>query len=373
MEKTYERNNFALTVLLVTATVQITGLPMLLGQDMWIALLFTIVPVFPMLVVYYWLSQKMPGKNIFQMIEFSFGKTCSQILSFFLSAYCIYAATLTLNNYSRFIHLTSLFKTPVFLIGFLLAFASLYMAKSGFDTIGKWASLMFKVSIIIAIFSLGASINFIDLSKLLPIATHSAKEIINGSLKLTVYPFCEVFILLFFLGHINGKKIKTGKIFFGGVFFALFLIILTMLRTVTILGPNVMDAALFPIYKADGIIKIGSFFQRVEGILGYIYVLSSIIKVGIYILAGSFALTSAIGRSVKSCDFDFNKPDNKMLIPVSAISLLCVIFMFGENPRFIRYAEIFGFASIPFQIIIPVILCVVIYIKMRKSGLGKRG
>ena len=354
-DKTIKRNIFSLFVIIMISTIPVTGLPVKLGQDAWISLLLAIIPVFPLLVIYSRSTKLMPERDIFGMAERLFGKIGAGIAGFLFFIYFIYMTSFIIYSFTELIHLTSLFKTPMFIIMIILILAAVYLARSGLETMAKWAFVMLIVISLTLILTSLASVNFMDFGKLFPVMEHYPKDIIKGSFKLVSYPFGEAVILLIILAPLKGDNLKPFKISILGIFTAAFFISIFLLRTITVLGPELADSSLFAVYKATSIVKVGNYLQRLGSAIEFIYVLAGMVKIAVYLYAAGQAVSRFVGIGGR-----------KAVVPVGVAGIVLSLLLFGNNLHIFDFYRNFIVFSIPFQIIIPVFIWIWAEIKLRR-------
>ena len=355
-DKTSKRNMFCLLAIILISTVPVTDLPVKLGQDIWISLLLSIIPVIPLLVIYSRLTALMPEKDIFQITQEIFGKIGAGIAGFLFSFYFIFMAGFVIYNFTELIHLTALFKTPVIIIMIILLLAALYLANSGIEAMSKWAYIMFTVMVITIIGTGIASLNAMDMGNLLPVAENSFKDIIKGSYSLVSYPFGEAMIILIIFASLKKENLKPFKISIFSTLMSLLLILILIIRAITVLGPELTDTSLFAVYKATSVAKAGNYLQRIGAFIEFVYILAGMIKIGVYLFAGFRAVSSFIVLKNKKI----------ILFSVGVLAVAVSFILFNNNLYIVDFYKIFALSAIPFQIIIPVFLWICAEIKVRR-------
>jgi hypothetical protein len=87
----------------------------------------------------------------------------------------------------------------------------------------------------------------------------------------------------FLLAHVLGLQGKSAyKIYLPGVLMRVGLFALIILRNFFILGPDLEAAAKFSTYMAVRIIEVGSFFERIESSISFVYILLGVTKMTLF-------------------------------------------------------------------------------------------
>lgn len=355
-EKISYRDAFCLFILMIVSTVVVTGLPAKLEQDSWISVLLSLVLVIPLMLIYARITHLMPGKDIFEMAEAVFGKVASKIISILFSVYFIFVCAVITNSFTQFVRLTSLFKTSLIIIMVFLVIGALYIAKSGITTLGKTSFVMLIIVFIAMTVSVMTVIPVMDFSNMQPVFNHSIEEFSTGAAQTAVYPYGELVILLALLGPLK-KGSSPYRIYVAGAVVATLLILVVFIRNILVLGPNSAQALYYPTYKATSVAKVGGFLERIEAVLGIVYLLISMVKIAACQIAASKGM--AKGFAVKSYQ--------TLVVPISLFCLAFAVILYSNSMQLFSYLSTYFVYAIPFQMIIPVAIWITAEVKFRKS------
>lgn len=354
------RNAFFLIIMMQISSKVLLGFHGHMKQDTWITLLMATVPTTLLMLLYARMMKLMPGLDIYEMAEATLGKAGAKIVAFLMGYYCLNLATLVLGNYAEFVHITSLFQTPFIIVSMLISMACLYLSKSAMETVGKWCAVMVAVSAVTAVVLVFFSWPTMDFTNLQPVMEHGVGELTVASLKLVPLPMGEAVVGLALLGGVEtGKGKSPYKLWVGAGMISILFLLEIFVRTCTILGSEMMETVYFPTYKAASLIRIGTFLERIEALLAFVYILAGISKVA--------ACQIAASRGVAKL---FSMPSYKpILLPVAFLSMAfssilfhSIVEMFDFIDNYIIYAQLF-------QIIIPVVIWIVAEVKSRRNTL----
>ena len=172
-------------------------------QDTWMTIPLGALFILPIFVILCRLIVLMPEKDIFEMFEMVFGKIVGKACTALLTFYSIILCSLVVRNYTEFIQITSLPKTPQLPMALLIAAVSVYIAKSGAQTLGKWAIVAGTLIFLIMSTSSILLISVMKPSNILPFFETGPKVISRESLKIAFFPFGEAIILMSLASNIK--------------------------------------------------------------------------------------------------------------------------------------------------------------------------
>ena len=151
-------------------------------QDTWIAMLISIIATIPLVLVYARIIKLYPQKNIFDILTELFGVVFSKIFILAILFFSIFLGSLVLRNFTEFINITALHKTPQIVVGILIMTVIFYLVKSGTQTLGKWSFLMLFAIIVIVIITIILALCCLDFKHIFPIMSHKPTSILKSSL-----------------------------------------------------------------------------------------------------------------------------------------------------------------------------------------------
>ena len=170
------------------------------AEDLWISALINFMIDGLIILFICRLAKKFEGATVFEIVENTLGKTGKSIFAAAFYLFFTVKAYLPLIEHRNFVEIAMYETTPalwIFLPVFLL---SAFFSYKGFRAAGRAAdiAIWFSISGIIVIAALSLSVA--DFSNLLPIIDVPAINILNGSVKTSIWFFDSPY-LLFLLGH----------------------------------------------------------------------------------------------------------------------------------------------------------------------------
>ena len=251
-------------------------------------------------------------------------------------------------------------ETPQLPIMLVLLLVTVYLAKSGIQTIGKWAIIVLFILLTVLFLTVFLLLNQMDFTNILPIMNHSTKTILAGSYRLFSFPFAETVLFLSLADSIK-KEDSPYKVYVYGVSLGAIILLLVILRNIEALGPALYESSQFPSYTAARIINVGDFLARVEGTISMNFILTGITKITICLLAASKGL----------CSLFQIKDYKKVVFPVGLTAMALASIIYKSAIQMLNFIKIYEIYAILFQIVIPVLIWVGAEIKTRDERKGK--
>jgi len=325
-------------------------------QDTWIAILLMAVIYLPAILIYCRICTLFPGENLFDMIDALFGRVGSVMITLLLTCYALPVTALQLRNFTEFTSVIALQNTPPIPIMIVLLLTTLYLAKQGFSVLGRWSIIICSIIGINIALTILFSLNIMDFTHILPIMHHTHGTVVSNSFALGSIAVGETIMMVMILGKRKEGK-SAYKIYLPGVLIGVGLFALIILRNIFILGPDLENAAKFSTYMAVRIIEVGSFFERIESSISFVYILLGITKMTLFLSGAAMG----ISRLLRVGDY------KKLLIPTGLLVLAIGTLVFSNTFEMFDIVWVYQYAAIPFQLLIPIAIWITAEIKTRKT------
>lgn len=328
------------------------------GADTWIAILLAMLAALPMLLIHTRLMRIFPGKDLFDLQQEAFGKIAGKITSFLFVWFTFHLGTLVLRNFSEFIQTISLQETPQVPILISMGILIIWAAKNGIEVLGRFAVYIIPllVGAIIVVFLL--SIPQMYLKNIRPVLYNGIGPVLNSAASLFAFPFGELALFTMVFDSLKSQD-KIFKVYLIGIIMTACILILSYVRNILILGSENYLNMFFPSYFSVGLINIGDFLQRIEAVVGVVFLFGGFIKASVclYIASKGFAKIFNTGNY------------SDMTAPIGLLMVCMAGFIFTNTMEMFEWAaEIYKYYVIPFYVILPLITLIVIEIKTRGNS-----
>lgn len=299
---------FGLTIgtsILVTPS----GLAHTAREDAWMASLFSIFINFLMVVLYIAITRVYPGQTIFEIHEKVLGKLLGKVLSLLYLFYFLILTGTLLGNLGFFLTSEMMPETPIEAIQILFLIAAVMCARMGIILLARVGELMFPWIIFLFMVLVLTLIPQIDWNHIKPILEEGWMPVAKAGFHASM--FQELIVLMVFLPLVKGKK-KGERALMGGAAAGGFVLSMTVLLSVLILGIEQTENSTFPAFALAKTINLGNFFQRVEGILITLWILTFFIKISLLYLSILQGMKTVFGL----------KEQNPLIYPLAVLFVI---------------------------------------------------
>lgn len=333
------------------------------GQDAWIAVLVTTILGMGLIFFYVYILKQLPGKNLFEIFTFCFGKWLGKFISVLYVFYFLYIAARVLRDFCELMTTVIFETTPIEVVSITMMIVCVYMLYLGLEVFGRTAEI-FIPYLFAFIILIGLAILFsgeMDLKNLLPILPEGVKPIIHHIFpKLLTFPFGEVIAFMVILPYVSPQK-KVGKVSVMAVLASGLVISYKRFIEIATLGKNQLDRTVFPLLSAAREVKLLEFIERVDLVIVFIVMFGIITKVSVFFYG-----------SLKGIEHIVNKPYRLFVFPLATIISYCSIQISANFAEHIKEGISFipQYMHIPFQIIFPFLMAPILIWKVKKQKRG---
>jgi spore germination protein KB len=194
-----------------------------------------------------------------------------------------------------------------------------------------------------------ALIPHVDFSNFKPVMGDGITPILKASFSVLFFPFGETVVFLMIIPFLNQQK-KLNKTYSLSFFLAGLLLLILIVKDIGVLGGYGLDRKMFPPHMSIKHISA----INLDPLIGVIFFISGGTKICVCFIAASLG----IAQLTESND---HRP---FVLPLAIILVGLSIWVYESAPEMMHWAiEIWGYYSIPFQVIIPITLLIISYAK----------
>jgi len=226
--------------------------------------------------------------------------------------------------------------------------------KNGLEVLSRVIGILTFFFVAFILITILLLIPQFDPGNLLPFLEHGIKPVLKAGFNTIAFPFGEL-ILLLVIFSVGNEKVNFKKIGYSAVAVAGFLILITLIGDIMVLGPALLENLTYPAEAATLIIS-----RPVD--VSPLIVASLLIGSGAETSTYLYACTLGITRL-------FNLDDYKPFVfPVAALVIILAMWNFRNAFQFFDWVgEIYPYYVLPFQTFIPVIILIILWFKKAKS------
>jgi spore germination protein KB len=257
-------------------------------QDAWISVLLGIIVEILFISLWNRLSRKYPNESMIQVSERILGKWLAKCVGLLYVGFFLYLSALVLRNLGDFITTNVLVQTPMQFVHIVFMIPVIYGAYLGLEVIARASEVLFPWVIIILLITTFLLVKDIDLSKLLPILPDGWQKPVKGMYPLIGFPISELVLFMMIFPFVTRQdKIKKYVSLFA--ILASLVGTLIAITTLSVLGVEITARSTFSVFDLAKEIKIGKFFERVEVLVGGIWVITIFVKLSFCFYAANLA------------------------------------------------------------------------------------
>ncbi|NLI91595.1 MAG: endospore germination permease [Peptococcaceae bacterium] len=285
-----------------------------LGTAAWLGTLVSCATSIVFFFILYSLMKRFPQQDLYQIFESVTGKMVGKSLIIIFGIFLLYSAAVNLREFITVLKIYSMPFTPpgVLIFAFLLVVTAL--AYVGLEGIARTAFVFFYPVIGSLFLIIILSIPSYDFDYLKPYFGYGLMHtLFIGTLRSSAYD--EIVFLAVIIRSIHGLKLfkKAGfsSLLLTGIVFSTCLACIVAAFQYTVGSEHVSG-----MYQLTRIIYFSRFFQRIEAIFLFIWVITSIITV-------SFTFYLALSSYCRAFEINNHRP---LLLPFSILTFVLALY-----------------------------------------------
>lgn len=225
------------------------------------------------------LLKRFPGKNIVEIFKIVFGRFLGSVLALLFSVYALYNAGIILREFIEMIKAYNLPYTPPSIIMILFIALLLFYLRIGLQSLAQVATLCFFPVLVGTAMILILAIPNYDPNNLAPFGGNNLWDNLYYSLFRTS-GYSEIFFLATiypsFQNYKTFRRVGLFALLIGGFVFSL-----NILFSLMAFGYEMSSEYISSLFQLSRLIYFNRFFQRLESIFLFIWVISSFLNVSI--------------------------------------------------------------------------------------------
>ncbi|MCZ0702068.1 spore germination protein KB [Natronobacillus azotifigens] len=318
-------------------------------ENGWITVVFATIFGLLVIAVYNAIFSKEETRSLFVIIDDNFGKWLGSISILFALLFAYFTTFANLWSIGQFVGLHILMGTPPEAIVLLVILTCLVGVRYGIEVIGRASEIFLPFTLISLILLVGLVWPEAQLDNIQPILQTNVAGAFVGIIPVIGITFLELFCLLGVIHRVNNIP-QAKKAFFIGGLVAGFCMIIVTFACIAVIGVDGTIRHIYSIYFLGQNISIAEFFERVEGLVAFIWFITIFFK----ICTNFYFIAIAIKHLGGLKDFRTVTIPIAYFLFVSAVTSLPNIFYDFElmNSTYLVYAILTGF-------LLPILLLIV--------------
>jgi spore germination protein KB len=351
-----DKEAICLVIMFVIGSSLIIGVGGDAENDAWIAIIVGIIMTIPILLVFSRILSLFQGKDLFDILNITLGKTIGKIVSILYIWYAFHLGALVLRNFGEFTNSVAMPETPMIVILLCMGLLSIIAVSLGIEVLGRTTTYFLPILFFLLAAVLLLAIPQLNLDYIKPILGNGLTPVLKGGFGAFSFPFAETVL---FIGVFSSLKTKKSpfRVYFWGISIAAIIIILTTIRNISLLG-NMLGSFYFPSYEAVSMINIGDVIERIEVTVAGVFIFGVFIKSSVCLLV----VCKGLGKM-------FNLKDYRSIVIQTGLLMVYFSYTVYDNSMEMQYwaFKVYPYYAFPFQVILPIIIWISAEIKARKN------
>ncbi|MFC4402216.1 GerAB/ArcD/ProY family transporter [Gracilibacillus xinjiangensis] len=360
MEK-IDGKQFTILVIMNTLGASIIFIPTIATgfgkENGWLTVFFSIV--FGMLIVFMYslIIKHQAERDIFCLIEDTFGKWFGVIIIVLFNGYLFTNASANLWAIGDFMSLQILMGTPEQAIELIIIGTTLIAIRHGIEVIGRTAEVFFPFTMLSTLLLTLLVMKEANWQNIQPVFQLYRLDTFVGTIPIIVITFMELFILLGITHKVTHPKNAQKGLLLGAFISGLLLLVITT-ACIVVLGVKATTHYTYPIYALGQRISLFNFLERVEILVAFIWFFTIFFKISItfYILSNGMSYLLKL------------KNHKTLSIPLALLLFLGSVILIPTT--FNVFTFIYGpylVFSVLFTIILPICILLISVMKSKRE------
>lgn len=347
-----------MTIILITKIFYTSPMVIIkaLGTAAWLGTLVSFATIMVFFIFLYVLMKRFPQQDLYQIFEIVTGKVMGRILILIFSGYLLYYAGMNLSEFVAILKVYSMPFTPPGVLIFVFLSVVAAMAYVGLEGIARVACVFFYPIIGSLFLLLLLGIPNYDFDYLQPLLGYGLFTTVKtGVLRNSAYN--EIVLLAIMIRSIHGPKMFK-KVGLSSLFLTVFTFVTSLVCILAAFQYTVGSEHLSGLYQLSRVIYFSRFFQRIEAIFLFIWVISSVVTV-------SAAFYFSLSSYCRAFTISNHRP---LLLPFSI--LIFMLALYPHNLAEIIDVHIFLIRqySSAVLVLIPMMVLFLAVIRGKKGG-----
>lgn len=334
-------------ILVVSASV--AGLA---KQDSWISMLFTMVFGFLEIWLICFLWNHYPGLTFVEMIRQIFGKWLGSVITITFLYFCFLSDAQVIWYIGNFITSQAMPETPPYIVNMIFSATIVIALLYGLEAIARSYEIFIYIISFLFILSMILVLPNARIENLQPVFEEGIIPILKGSIQLSSFGIFPIVILLMIFPAKADNTIKAKKSFLKGYLWGVFLLFISILVSLLVLGSTITANVEYPVFILAQEINLANLFTRLEFIVAGVWIITLLTKGILYFYAALIGLAQFLKL----------KNHKKGILPLGLIILLMLEFVFRETTFQFAW-DVWPILAATFGLILPVLLLFVFLIK----------
>jgi spore germination protein KB len=328
-------------------------------QDIWLAILLSLMLGILLSLVYHRLYGYYPDKPLTAYAQDIAGPWIGKMVAIVYISYFLYIASRVLRDFGELLLTFAYPETPLFILNAIMILTVMYGVNKGIEVLARtgelFISLLYFLMLLGFVLLIGSGL--VDFRQLQPVLENGWKRVVKVVLTETLYiPFGEMIVFTMLFPYMNNPA-KVKRVVISGMVFSGLNLAITMTLNCAVLGADSVARSSFPLLDTIRRIQIAHFLERLDVLFMIALIIGGFFKVSVFFYA------SVVGTAQL---FSVER-HQRLIYPLGLIVLILSIAIAGSYPEHIAEGLkiVPLYMHIPLQVIVPLCLLLICEIRHR--------
>lgn len=291
----HPRSFFIMTTMFTIGTsilISPSGMASIAKQDAWMASIVGVALNVLCALLYVALGDRYPRQTFVQYSRSALGAWAGTAVGLLFVLFLILLCSLMLGDVGVFITSQIIEETPTEVVKILYMAVIIFGLRLGLKVFSLAAEMYFLLGMSLLVMLIVTLAYKYKFENLLPLMEFGIKPIIEGGINFSSLQ--EMVVLLMIYPYVAGRRARKQGLVFGTLLGGFALIVITA-SSVLVMGASLTAAQFFPAYLLARHVTLGQFFERLEGMMMFIWILTMYVKITITFFAATVGVSQLFG------------------------------------------------------------------------------
>ncbi|MDF2653287.1 MAG: spore gernimation protein [Paenibacillus sp.] len=249
-------------------------------QDAWITLIMTLIVQLGFAWLYLKLADRFPDETITEYGTRLLGAVLGKCLCIVYLVYFLILSALVLRNVGDFIYTNLLIQTPTLATQIFIMVAVAYGTFLGIEVLGRAGEVLFVIVVFTVLLACLFLLPHVKMSNILPILPEGLLQPLKGVYPVLGFPISELSVVLFLFPYVRNRE-KLKRYFYFSMALAPLSGLVVAFFTITVMGVEDTIRSPYAVYEMAKKIQVGEFFERIEALVGILWISTIFIKLSL--------------------------------------------------------------------------------------------
>lgn len=324
-------------------------------QDAWLAGILVVLLGLLLVWLFNTLGSRFPTMNLAEYSEKILGKWLGKFVSLLYFCYFFLSLPTFVRQIGDFVTIQIMDQTPILAIHILIIAIMMMGVRYGLEPFSRAIEIFFPFVFLLFVIFIISILPMIQLQQLQPVLDNGINPVFGSAVESLGTPYLQLVLFLMVFPAVNRTK-QAKKSFLLGTLMGGSALMLVTLVSILRFGTYFSENQQFVSYVLALNINIGSFWQRIEAIMAFIWFTSLYIKITVYF----YGSVLCMGQILKLKEY------KSLTLPLGFITVVLSLIINKNIVESDQQAALWTAFSLPFGLFIPLLLVVVS--KVRKKG-----